>query len=144
MSRKRGEKMKNKIRRQEIKSITEVLKRHKKILTAYLYGSAAKGLRARDIDIGLLLDEKFTPNALYTARIAREIEEKTPLKNVDIRILNRHSLRFLNQVLKYGYVLFSRDDKARLSFETGVTDRYIDFKPFYQEYDMRRRERLLA
>jgi len=29
-------------------------------------------------------------------------------------------------------------------FETSVIDRYIDFKPFYEQYDEKRRERLLA
>jgi len=29
-------------------------------------------------------------------------------------------------------------------FETSVIDEYIDFKPFYEQYDEKRRKRLLA
>jgi len=52
--------------------IREVLKKHKEILVAYLYGSTVKGYEGKesDIDVGLLLKEDFKADALYSAHVA--------------------------------------------------------------------------
>ena len=61
-----------------------------------------------------------------------------------MRILNERPYRFLHQVIREGEVIISQDEKERIRFETYVIDRYIDFKPSYEQYDEKRRERLLA
>jgi len=127
--------------------IKEVLKAHEEILVAYLYGSTVKGYEGKrsDIDVGLLLKEDFKAEALYPARIAREIKEKCSLdQEVDVRILDERPYRFLHQVIREGEIILSKDERERVRFETSVIDRYIDFKPFYEQYDEKRRERLLA
>jgi len=127
--------------------IKEVLKKHKEILVAYLYGSTVKGYKGKesDIDVGLLLKKDFEAEALYPARIAGKIKEKCGLdQEVDVRILNKRPYRFLHQVIREGEVILSTDDRERVKFETSIIDRYIDFKPFYEQYDKKRRERLLA
>ena len=127
--------------------IKEVLKKHEEILVAYLYGSTVKGYMKKesDIDVGLLLKENFEAEALYPARIAGEIKKKCGFnQSVDVRILNNRSYRFLHQVIKEGEVILSTAERERVKFETSITDRYIDFKPFYEQYDEKRRERLLA
>ncbi len=73
------------------KNISKVLQKHEEISVAYLYGSIAKGTTHKDsdIDIGLLLSDEFEPDALYTAKISREIEENLDLnREADVRILN--------------------------------------------------------
>jgi len=128
------------------KEIKKVLEGHKEVLVAYLFGSMAKGYAGKrsGIDVGLLLRKDFEAGALYPARIAGEIEEKCRLsREVDVRILNGRSHRFLYQVIKGGRVILFTDEKEKVKFETSVTDRYIDFKPFYKQYDEKRRERLL-
>lgn len=127
--------------------IKEVLKGHEEILVAYLYGSTAKGYggKGSDVDVGLLLKEDFEAEALYPARIAGELEEKCGLEQeVDVRILNGRPYRFLHQVIREGDVILSTDEKERVRFEASIIDRYIDFKPFYEQYDEKRRKRLLA
>ena len=127
--------------------IKEVLKGHEEILVGYLYGSTVKGYggKGSDVDVGLLLKEDFEAEALYSARIARELEEKCGLKQeVNVRILNGRPYRFLHQVIREGDVILSKDEKERVRFEASAIDRYIDFKPFYEQYDEKRRERLLA
>jgi hypothetical protein len=127
--------------------IREVLKGHEEILVAYLYGSTVKGYKREksDIDVGLLLKENFKVDALYPVRIARELKEKCKFdQEVDVRILNGRSYRFLQQVIKEGEIILCVDEKERIRFETSVIDRYIDFKPFYEQYDQKRRERLLT
>jgi len=132
---------------QSMEGVREVLKEHKEILVAYLYGSTVKGYEEKrsDIDVGLLLKEDFTAEALYPARIAREIRERCDLdQEVDVRILNEGSHRFLREVIKHGEIILSTDERERVRFETSVVDRYLDFKPFYKQYDEKRRERLLG
>lgn len=129
------------------KGIKEVLKGHEEILVAYLYGSTVKGYEGKrsDIDVGLLLKGDFEAEALYPVRIAGEIKKKCGLdQEVDVRILNKRPYRFLHQVIKEGEVILSKDERERVRFETSVIDGYIDFKPFYEQYDEKRRERLLA
>jgi len=132
---------------QSMEGVREVLKEHKEILVAYLYGSTVKGYEEKrsDIDVGLLLKEDFRAEALYPARIAREIRERCDLdQEVDVRILNEGSHRFLREVIKHGEIILSTDERERVRFETSVVDRYLDFKPFYKQYDEKRRERLLG
>lgn len=128
------------------KKIGEVLERHREIIAAYLYGSTVKGYEGKgsDIDVGLLLREDFEMDVLYPARIAGEIREGCSLdQEVDVRILNMMPCRFLHQVIKEGEVILSTDDEKRVKFETSVVDKYMDLKPFYDQYDEKRRERLL-
>lgn len=126
--------------------VREVLKKHREIIAAYLYGSTVKGYGGKesDIDVGLLLRENFEADALYPAKIAGEIREGCSLdQEVDVRILNTMSYRFLHQVIKESELILSADDEKRIRFETSVVDKYIDFKPFYDQYDEKRRKRLL-
>jgi len=127
--------------------IKDALKDHKEILVAYLYGSTVKGYdnKKSDVDVGLLLKENYKTETLYPAQIARKIKEKCGItRDVDVRILNKRPYRFLHQVIKEGQIIFSRDERERVKFEAYVTDRYIDFKPFYEQYDEKRSERLLT
>ena len=127
--------------------IKEILTGHEEIIVAYIYGSTAKGTErtGSDLDIGLLLKDDFKSNSLYTARIAGEIEEGCRLqREVDVRMLNDKPLTFLHQVLKYGTVVFTRDEGKRVEFETGVYDRYLDYKPYFDHFNEVRRRRLLA
>jgi hypothetical protein len=124
--------------------IRDVIAEHKEILFAYLFGSVAKGLNTTksDIDIGIFLKENFKKDVFYEVGLALEIEMKTNLKNIEIVVLNNKSLRFLNQVLRYGKPIFSRDEKRRINFETSIIRKYIDFKPYFEEYDRFREKRL--
>jgi len=127
--------------------IREALKGREEVVAAYLYGSTVKGYAGRDsdIDVGLLLREDFEADALYPARVAREIEESCRVgRDADVRILNGRSFRFLYQVLRDGEIVFQRDEEERVKFEMYVVSRYLDFKPFYEQYDEKRRERILG
>ncbi len=131
---------------ESLEKIKEVLKNQEGILVAYLYGSTAKKQihPNSDIDIGILIRENFEPDALYTSRIANKIEKKTNTeKEIDIRILNNKPITFLHQVLKDGKELFSKNEKERIEFETKVYDRYLDFKPHFEQYNKIRKERVL-
>jgi len=125
--------------------IKEVAEHHPEIIAAYLYGSYAKGMEIKesDVDVALLISEQFTQNALYPFKIGGEIEKKLKRK-VDVRILNGASPSFLNQVFKYGKLVYSRDEKKRVSFEVQALRAYLDIKPLHFEYNRIRRMRLHA
>ena len=126
--------------------IREVLEGRNEIILAYLYGSSVRGhLRDdSDLDLGIVLNKGFDPDPLYTAQIARKIEMQTHFdRELDVRILNGMPPRFLRQVID-GELVFSRNESERVNFEMQVIDSYLDFKPFYEQYDRKRRERLLS
>lgn len=127
----------------EINKIRSILRAHKEIVFAYLYGSFARDEthKRSDIDLGIFLKKGFVKNIFYEVDLALEIE-KIIKRNVEVVVLENKSLRFLNQVLRYGKLIFSRDETERVRFETFVTRRYIDFKPYYREYDELRAKRL--
>lgn len=127
-----------------LQKIKNVVGKHREIIFAYLYGSLAKGeeRKGSDVDIGVFLEKDFKRDAFYEARLALEIEKEVKLKNVEIVVLNEKSLRFLNQILRYGKLIISKNEKERIKFETFVTKNYIDFKPYYEEYDKLRVKRL--
>jgi len=128
------------------KGIRRVLQNHEEVLAAYIYGSVARGHQRQesDIDLGLLLRDDFVPDALYPARIAEEIATKCVLRQeLGVRTLNGMPLTFLHQVLKHRVLVFTRDDRRRVEFETCVYDMYLDYKPHDQFNEVRRR-RLLA
>lgn len=122
--------------------IAGALSERKEIAACYLFGSAAKGGEGNDTDIGILLREGFKLPALYEGAIVQELKA-AGIRNPDARILNNSSVRFLNQVLRYGRLIFSQDEGARIRFETRVTKRYADMKRLHEEYDTERIRRLL-
>jgi len=125
--------------------IRKLLEKRKEITLAYLYGSFVKGYARADsdLDLGILLDEKFDADPLYQSRIAVEIETQAHIdRELDVRVLNGMPPRFLRQVID-GELIFCKQESERVKFETEVIDSYLDFKPFYDQYDRMRRERLL-
>jgi len=130
-----------------IEKISKILKKESNILFAYIFGSYARkeARKESDLDIAIFLKN---PNIIekdpsFEVKLALVIERETGLKNVEVVVIDNKPLRFLNQVLRYGKLVFSRDEKERLKFETFVTKSYIDFKPYYKEYDDMRIRRLV-
>jgi predicted nucleotidyltransferase len=125
--------------------LENIFSRHDEIIAVYLFGSHARGYARTDsdIDIGILLSDDKLGSGLYPVQIARELKNTFKIKqDIDVRILNNGTLRFLHQVLK-GKLLLCRDDKKRIEFETSVISRYLDFKPIFYEYDRMRKLRVL-
>jgi predicted nucleotidyltransferase len=129
-----------------MESIIKVLEDEKDILFAYLFDSYARGTQNEksDIDIAVhLKNEKILEkDPLYPSRIAIRIEDILDKKKVYVSVLNGSTLRFRNQVLMNGKLLFSKDERKRIEFETSSLDQYYDFKPHIDRYDAARLARL--
>jgi uncharacterized protein YutE (UPF0331/DUF86 family)/predicted nucleotidyltransferase len=102
---------------------------------AYLAGSlssrAAFG-HLTDIDIAILLMDQIKSDQFLDYRLYffSELAKRLESDSIDVVILNQASLLLKLQVIKSGQILFSRDEKQRVAFETKAVMDYLDFKKF--------------
>ena len=102
---------------------------------AYLAGSLSTRTsfgHLTDVDIAILLMEQIKSDQFldYQLYFFSELAKRLESENIDVVILNQASLLLKLQVIKYGQILFSRDEKQRVSFETKAVMDYLDFKKF--------------
>ena len=102
---------------------------------AYLAGSLSNRTsfgHLTDVDIAILLMEQIKSDQFldYQLYFFSELAKRLESDNIDVVILNQASMLLKLQVIKYGQILFSRDEKQRVSFETKAVMDYLDFKKF--------------
>jgi uncharacterized protein YutE (UPF0331/DUF86 family)/predicted nucleotidyltransferase len=102
---------------------------------AYLAGSLSTRTtfgHLTDIDIAILLMEQIKSDQFldYQLYFFSELAKRLESDTIDVVILNQASLLLKLQVIKYGQILFSRDEKSRVAFETKAVMDYLDFKKF--------------
>lgn len=124
---------------QELKQGTnDVFEQYDEIQLAYLYGSYANATQTEfsDIDIGIVLTESFKESALYFAELSVKIEKSLNFQiNIDLRILNEATPRFLFQVIKNNKILYCKNKTFMHEFELKVMYEYQDIKPMLDMYD---------
>src|SRR5215467_10115461 len=103
--------------------------------TAYLAGTLSSRTafgHLTDVDIAILLMEQIKSDQFldYQLYFFSELAKRLESDSIDVVILNQASLLLKLQVIKYGQILFSRDEKQRISFETKAVMDYLDFKKF--------------
>jgi len=131
-----------------IDEFRDVLSERKEIFVSYIYGSVLGSENFEDIDVGLLVDDGFKPELMYevelAARLEKKIRDTSNISNqVDVRVLNGRSLRFLFSVLKNSKLISSKDNSKRIEFEAKVMKQYLDIKPHFEIYDNMRKLRYL-
>lgn len=116
--------------------LAEIFRGDERILVAYLFGSKARGIQTpeSDTDVAVLLSA-LPEDALdyylgLVDRLSRVVGSP-----VDLVFLNDAPLLLRHQVIKHGRVLFSKDEAARVEWETRSVKEYMDFKPRSDEYD---------
>lgn len=100
---------------------------------AYLSGTLSNRTtfgHLKDIDVAILLmdqikREQFLDYQLY---FLSELTKRLESDSIDVVILNQASLLLKLQVIKFGQILFSRNEKYRVSFETRAVMDYLDFQ----------------
>src|SRR5215472_8702579 len=102
---------------------------------AYLAGSLSTRTsfgHLSDVDIAILLMEQIKADQFldYQLYFFSELAKRLESDSIDVVILNQASLLLKLQVIKYGQILFSRNEKRRISFETKAVMDYLDFKKF--------------
>jgi uncharacterized protein YutE (UPF0331/DUF86 family) len=102
---------------------------------AYLAGTLSNRTsfgQITDVDIAILLMDQIKGDQFldYQLYFFSELAKRLESDSIDVVILNQASLLLKLQVIKYGQILFSRDEKQRISFETRAVMDYLDFKKF--------------
>ena len=102
---------------------------------AYLAGSLTNRTsfgHLSDVDIAILLMDQIKSDLFldYQLYFFSELAKRLESDTIDVVILNQASLLLKLQVIKYGQILFSRDDKQRVMFETKAVMDYLDFKKY--------------
>jgi uncharacterized protein YutE (UPF0331/DUF86 family)/phage pi2 protein 07 len=100
-------------------------------LTGALSNRASFG-QLTDVDIAILLMDQIKSDQFldYQLYFFSELAKRLESDSIDVVILNQASLLLKLQVIKNGQILFSRDEKQRISFETKAVMDYMDFKKF--------------
>ncbi len=106
------------------------------VILAYLYGSAAIGqsLPMSDVDIALVLCTENRPAMQPKKRLQLEFSvegalEQQGIPKPDVRIVDDLPLPFRGEVAMRGIRLYSKDEVARVEFETRTWKEYLDFEP---------------
>ena len=119
-----------------------VLASRPEVAAAYLYGSAARGEPAADLDIAVLpRGAGLNANQLESIAALLQAEGAPQGPAIDVRPLAGTSPRFRANVLREGRLLFEADRNARLEFEARALSEWADFKPIWERMRRRMRER---
>ncbi|MBA3825669.1 MAG: hypothetical protein H0X24_17455 [Ktedonobacterales bacterium] len=100
---------------------------------AYLSGTLASRAsfgEMSDVDIAILLANQIATDQFldYQFYFLSELTKRLEAETVDVVILNQASMLLKLQVIKYGQILYSRDEKKRAAFEAGAVLQYLDFR----------------
>lgn len=105
------------------------------VLFAYLFGSHARGLAhtRSDVDVAVYVDPKASTDRAgrfeLSLRLSSEVERGAYTGPIDeVVILNDVSLRFAGRVVRDRVVIYSRDEPARVRYETATTSAFLDFE----------------
>lgn len=127
--------------------IQKTLEADKEVLLTYLFGSQATGLAFSfsDVDFAILLKRGNTKYYLKK-------EEELSLKlmdldlggEIDIVLLNVAGIELAYSVINQGMVVFYRDEKVKVDYETKILLEYAEIKPYFDEYDRLLHEKIKA
>ena len=120
----------------KVKKLAMLFESEKRVLVAYLFGSYARGLETprSDVDIAVLLSEVPERPLEYYLHLERELAKVLEM-DVDLVFLNEAPPLLKYQVIKYGRLLFSRDERVRVMFEAKSLCEYLDFSRVLRRYD---------
>ena len=129
----------------KVKKLAMLFESEKRVLVAYLFGSYARGLETprSDVDIAVLLSEVPERPLEYYLYLERELAKVLEM-DVDLVFLNEAPPLLKYQVIKYGRLLFSRDERVRVMFEAKSLCEYLDFSRVLRRYDECFMRRVLA
>jgi predicted nucleotidyltransferase len=115
------------------KTISSYLQNHKEIVAAYLFGSYVSGQPYGDIDLGILVRNEPENPLEYEFELEIKLEELVKFA-VDVRILNKAPVSFVQNVIRHGQVIIDSKPNIRSDFESYILRKYFDFAPFRRRY----------
>lgn len=118
-----------------IKKIRAYFQKIPAVVLVYVYGSQAKrqARKDSDIDIAILVDENKAD--YFKIRLKAMVYLPSILKrDVDVKDLNSSPTTFSYRVISEGIVIYEKNRKKRVDFETRLMRDYFDMRPFLEEY----------
>ena len=102
------------------------------VLFAYLFGSVAAGRNRRgsDIDVAVYLEPSVSPDRFLDFRLSLvgRLAAASGLGDIDLLILNEAPLPVLGRAIQERAVFYSRDEPARVRFESRGLREFFDFE----------------
>ena len=119
-----------------LERLKETLAGNDEIVVAYLFGSAARDedRAGSDLDVAVLLAKEVTEPLRRRALLMEELTRASGVA-VDVVVLGEASPLLAARVVRDGQILLSRDESARVRFETDALRRYFDTARLRQELD---------
>ena len=118
--------------------LVDSFKNEEGIICIYLFGSYAKGkvTPLSDVDIAILFDERIPMNEYFTREMDLLGKAIKILRTDEISfvLLNKIPLFLKYKIIKEGKLIYCNNDNKRILFQSQVTDHFLDFQPFHEEY----------
>ncbi len=119
----------------EIKGILkEYFQKHSEIEVAYIFGSVTQGRASSlsDIDLAVITDsqqiKEETYRYGYKAAILTDLIKLLKTNDVDLVILNEVNTLLKHRVLYFGRLIYSKNERKRIAFQTDTINKYNDYK----------------
>ncbi|KKQ42939.1 MAG: putative nucleotidyltransferase [Microgenomates group bacterium GW2011_GWC1_37_8] len=121
--------MKNPISQNTINKIRSLLASEKEIISAYVFGSRAKGkeTKSSDLDIGILCLEK---SAVNQRRLATDIQKLISGTETDVVLADLSNNPLLLIQIINGNLIYEKNSRERTNLESRVLFSYEDSKHF--------------
>ncbi len=119
-----------------ISTIKQEFAKRPEIVTAYLYGSQAKGYAdsKSDIDLAIVTQDDFHPKDYrYQIELENVLHETLMGREVDVVHLNNTGLPLQYSVVTTGKRLYSKNDPAAADYEIRTIKNYEDMRSFYHK-----------
>jgi predicted nucleotidyltransferase len=117
--------------------VNDVL-RENGVVFAYLHGSHVRGEEREDSDLDIAVYSEVGVSLRDRATLSHRISKIVGVET-DVACLESAPMGFRHQVLKYGELIYSRDDDSRKRFEEEVYRKYLDIKPLMKRFNRTRR-----
>jgi predicted nucleotidyltransferase len=113
------------------------------VVFAYLFGSQATGTAGprSDVDVAVYLEEAVPADAYLDAalRIARRLEEASRVGPIEaVVVLNEAPLPLAGRIRLQRQVVYSRDEPARVAYESRTARMFHDFQLRAERRDLER------
>lgn len=118
---------------QRLRTLLEASGSH--VISAYLFGSVARGDSHSDSDIDIAVLLVRSPESFDELPLALESQLELELgREVQVVTLNNAPPDLIHRVLRDGELLLDRDRAHRIAFEVRSRNLYFDVLPYLREY----------